>query len=62
MEASDHAHPPRRQRPAPGLVSLPRPLAADASGLRRLDLMVNTVFERLAAVDGPADRGTGDAA
>ncbi|HET8976456.1 MAG TPA: hypothetical protein VFN15_07480 [Solirubrobacterales bacterium] len=33
----------------------------NASGLRRLDLMVNTVFERLAAVDGPADRGTGDA-
>jgi hypothetical protein len=58
MEASDHAHPPPRRRPATGLRPLPRPpLAADASGLRRLDLMVNTVFERLTAVDdAPARR------
>jgi hypothetical protein len=43
---------------------LPRPpLAADAPGLRRLDLMVNTVFERLTAVDdAPARRGGAHAA
>ncbi|MGZ5355281.1 MAG: hypothetical protein ACXWE8_02865 [Solirubrobacterales bacterium] len=69
MEASDHAHPPPRRRPATGLpatglMPLPRPpLAADAPGLRRLDLMVNTVFERLTAVDdAPARSGGAHAA
>ena len=64
MEASDRAHSPRRRRPATGLMPLPRPpLAADAPGLRRLDLLVNTVFERLTAVDdAPARRGGAHAA
>jgi hypothetical protein len=60
MEASRCPH----QQPDPranGLVRLSTSPRTNASGLRRLDLMVNTVFERLAAVDGPADRGTGDA-
>ena len=51
MEASG-----QEQMPAPGatarnLVSVPDSLRDDRRGMRRLDLMVNTVFERLVGGD-----------
>jgi hypothetical protein len=62
MEASRHPY----QSPDPrvsGLLGVPPPVLPDVQGMRRLELMVSTVFDRLTSVEGPpSGTGTGRAA